>query len=216
MTNNNSTDLVKTLSRSLALNSLDDLVRSKKAENVVLLLDCSGSMSNQMRNGKRRIDGLRDVVADVQKDRPTRMIGFGISSSRGDDIAFIGRVPEPNGGTPLARAIDFAREAGFGRAVVISDGMPDDQEAALEAAGRFGGQIDVVYVGDPEPEDRVWGGAKFLLKLAESTGGTSFDGDLSAVKQLASTVKGLLAGNVEEDIDAIEMGAVDDDDDKEN
>lgn len=182
----------KSLEQSLGVKSLSDLVRAKTSEEVFLAIDCSGSMGTMLRNGKRRIEGLRTVVSDIQQQRETRMIQFG-----GDDsVGWVTSVPEPSGSTPLAEAIEFARTAEAGRLVMISDGYPDNAQRAFDAARAFGGRIDVVFVGDPG--DR---GEKFLLELASLTGGTSFTGDLGAPKELASGVIGLLTGARDEDDD---------------
>jgi hypothetical protein len=61
----------------------------------------------------------------------------------------------------------------------------------------FGGRIDVVYVGNPGDY-----GSKFLASLAEASGGTSFDGDLSEPKELVGAVVGLLGAAEEAGDDA--------------
>jgi Mg-chelatase subunit ChlD len=180
------------LERSLSANSLEDLVRVKTSEHAFLLLDCSSSMDEEMRNGKKRIDGLRDVVKEVQSRRQTQMVAFG---PRHEDrtVFFCSRVPAPAGRTPLDEAITFAKDNGAGRIVVISDGWPNNPATAKEAATQFGGQVDVVFVGDPGDP-----GSTFLKELAEMTGGTEFDGDLSEPKKLGGAVIGLLNGAVDE------------------
>lgn len=186
------------LERTLEVKSLKDLVRAKTAVNPVLLIDVSGSMGLGMRNGKRRIDGLRDTVKEIQSShRDTRMIAFGMSDFDASSVGFVGTVPEPSGGTPLHTAIAFARKNEIGRAVVISDGIPDSRTHAMEEARSFGGRIDVVFVGNPgEP------GEEFLRQLAEATGGTAFTGDLSEPKQLGKGVIALLeGGTIDEDDD---------------
>lgn len=207
------------LSKSMALKSLKDLVRVRTAEKTVLLLDCSGSMSSPMRNGKLRITGLREVVRDVQQQRPTEMIAFGplVQTNPGEwtAVRFVSDVPEPGGGTPLHDALKFAAVHGAGRCVVISDGWPNDRTQALEAAKQFGGQVDIVFVGDPNDP-----GSFFLDELAKTTGGRRFEGDLSEIKELAGTVVGLLNGEVLEEVkEGIELGDgedLDDDDDSDD
>lgn len=199
MADNNSlvrsnSQITRNLQKSLQVGSLDDLVRVRREGNIFLLLDCSGSMSSTINNGKRRITGLRETVRSIQAERndnPLKMVQFGV----GHEPNFITSIPDPSGGTPLHLAIDFARANRAGRAIVISDGIPDSQGAALEAASRFGGRIDVVFVGNPgEP------GERFLKQLAESTGGESFTGDLSDPKMLAGKVTLLLTtGSAEPD-----------------
>lgn len=186
------------LSRTLEVKSLDDLVRAKTTDKVLLLIDVSGSMEYMMRNGKQRISGLRDSVKEIQSSHKTEMIAFGLDVVKGNgkEVGFVTIVPDPHGGTPLHEAIDLARTHQAGRAVVISDGVPDSRPRAMESARSFGGRIDVVFVGNPgEP------GEEFLRELAEATGGTSFTGDLSEPKQLGKGIVALLEGAKEDDDD---------------
>jgi hypothetical protein len=210
----NETSLMKMLDKSTKLSSLKDLVRSKDAENVVLLLDCSASMGAYMRNGKLRIGGLREVVAGIQAQRTTTMVAFGPAAvgahplePMGSPVRFVTEVPDPEGGTPLAEAITFARSNGFGRAIVVSDGGPNDPRAAMEAAREFGGQIDVVFVGDAGDP-----GSVFLDELAKTTGGSRFEGDLSEVKELTGAIVGLLNGETMEQDDEDDEDEDDEDD----
>lgn len=235
--------LVRSLEQSMAVKSLKDLVRVRDAGNVVLLIDVSFSMTDHMRNGKKRIEGLREVVKGMQEKKPTRMIAFGLHPGKGrvptelerafgiptegdstspfgtgPQVGYVETVPDAQGGTPLAEGIDFARTNGHGRAVVISDGEPNDPHAAMAAAKAFGGRIDVVFVGDPGTE-----GSVFLENLAKSTGGIRFEGDLSEVKEIIGAVVGLLTGGVEleeddeddEDDDDVDLDDEDEDEDDE-
>lgn len=185
-----SQDLVlKNLERSLRTTSLSDLVRVRAGQDVWLLVDASGSMAGVMRNHKRRIDGLDEVVRDIRSKRPVQMIAFG------HDGAFkTESVPRPGGGTPLTEAIVLAKQLNTGRCIVISDGEPNNPQTALAAAKDYAGQIDVVFVGDPgEP------GEEFLKALAQSTGGTEFRGDLSQPKELSKGIIGLITAGTEEE-----------------
>ncbi len=176
-------DLIRTqLGSTLAVKSLADLVRVKTPSEHFLLIDVSGSMGDHMRNGKTRISGLTDVVNDLRKEGKIRLIAFG-----GEGAYLTDMVPRASGGTPLHQAIDLARTTGAGRAIVISDGQPNDGQAAMDAARAFGGQLDVVFVGDPGE-----GGESFLRELAQLTGGTEFHGDLSKPKELGAKIAGLL------------------------
>lgn len=184
--------LVKQLSKSLTLGSLNDLVRVRQDTNIFLLLDCSGSMGSIMRNGKQRMAGLRETVKDIQAEKEMRMVQFGF----GHEPGFISSIPDASGGTPLHLAIDFGKNNGAGRAIVISDGCPDDERLAMESARNFGGRIDVVFVGDPGER-----GEFFLKQLAEATGGESFTGDLADPKKLVGQVMGLLGAGEASDED---------------
>ena len=218
MSNNS---LVRTqLEKTLTVKSLRDLARVKDTENVSLLLDCSGSMDERMRNGQRRIDGLREVVSTVQSKRTTQMIMFGPHQAKAVHILeqmsspvvfFADEIPEPGGMTPLAEAIDFARTAGAGRLLLISDGGPNNEHLAMEAARNFGGRIDVCFVGDAGDP-----GSIFLEELARLTGGSQFEGDLSDPKALAGSVMGLLTGEVEIVSDDDDDDSDDDDDDEDD
>lgn len=205
MTNN--TIAVANFGKTLAAATLDDLVRVKTSDYVFLLLDCSSSMNSKMRNGKKRIAGLRDVVKEITAQRAVQMVAFGPSNDEGRVVFFCGAVPAPAGGTPLHAALEFAKEQNAGRVVVVSDGCPDSPQAAMDAAKAFGGQVDVVFVGNPGDY-----GSNFLAELAAITGGTAFDGDLSEPKTLGGAVIGLLDGEVEAPAAAFANGDGEDDD----
>lgn len=218
----NGKSLVRMATKSLEVKSLSDLVRVRTSENPVLLIDVSGSMGAYMQNGITRIDGLRKATAGIQAKRPTQMIAFGLMPDRQShplepathsaEVDFVTEVPDAQGGTPMAEAIDFARISGFGRAVIISDGAPNHPSStAMDAAKRFGGQIDVIYVGDPGDP-----GSMFLDSLAKATGGSRFEGDLSDVKEITGAVIGLLNGEVLEQEDEDEEEEEDDEDEEED
>jgi hypothetical protein len=175
-TNNNvtATDLIATqnaiekLNKSLAKNSLDDLVKAK-TQRSLLLVDCSGSMGEIVTdpNGDRsirKIDALRKVVDDLRKTHPVPVAAFGVRAQ--GQVEVVDVVPEPQGGTPLDLAILFGRDQGATRLVVVTDGEPNDESSAFEAARQFGGPIDVFYVGH-----HYGRGPKFAAELAAMTGG---------------------------------------------
>lgn len=222
--------LMKQASKSLEVKSLKDLVRVRTNENSVLCIDVSGSMAAFMKNGKRRIDGLREVVAQIQATKATQMIAFGLNPNQwldnpeaafleasGKSTDFVTSVPDAQGGTPMHEAFDLAGSSGFGRCVVISDGSPTPSPTwAMDAAKRFGGRVDVIYVGDPGDP-----GSMFLDELAKATGGQRLEGDLSEVKELTGAVVALLMGDVldedeEDDEDEEEDEDGDDDDDEDS
>lgn len=171
--------------------SLKSLVKAT-AETVMLLIDTSGSMSDSLTGGMRKIDGLRKSVQDINPlDNGVPMIAFG--GPHDAQVRFVDKIPDPDGSTPLHVAIPYAREYGATRIVVISDGHPDDSESSSEEAKKFGGQIDVVYVGNPGDQ-----GSTFLDQLALLTGGKRHEGDLGDTKKLTGMIIGLLEGEVEE------------------
>lgn len=215
---NETTDLVRRqLEESLEAGSLKAMARD--VEQVFLLIDTSGSMEAPLRNGKRRIDALREIVTDITSKGHVTMIAFG--GPYDSQVRFVDTVPEPDGGTPLAQAIQLAKEYAATRVVIISDGMPDSQSQATDAAHGFGGRIDVAFVGNEGD-----GGAMFLNELARITGGTQFTGDLGDPKKLTGQIIALLEGDVDEKapiqgegfstIDPDPEDAEDEDDDEED
>lgn len=100
-------------------------------------------------------------------------------------------LPYPAGGTALDLALDAARGLQPGRTIVISDGQPNDEHAALAAADRCPGRIDVIYVGPDCDEVAI----AFMRRLARTGGGIMVVHDLRRRHQLAlaSTVRTVLA-----------------------
>lgn len=181
--------ITKKLAGTLTAGGLRALVEERrKLAKTFLLLDYSGSMDEFVtaRGTTRKIDALRQLVTDLvaEDNLPCPLVGFGAS------VGFITRIPAPGGGTPMAKAIDFAAGQGSEHLIVISDGIPDDRDAALRAAQDFMGPIDVFYVG---PESDL-SGADFMRRLASaSRGGRVSVTTLKDTKQLQSAIRGLLA-----------------------
>jgi len=187
------TDLVRTATPADKLaktqgKGLRDLVRAKTRRSM-LLVDVSGSMDSRIATGERRIEALRKVVATLLKTHPVPVGAFGLPSRRGVGMVDGNHIPEPEGGTPLAEAIEFARTQGANHAVVVTDGMPDNDRAAFDEARQFGGPIDVFFIGDAGEY-----GAQFCQRLADLTGGTANVTDLGVdeQKQLGTKIAGLL------------------------
>lgn len=128
----------------------------------VVVADVSASM-NEWSGGVRRIDVLRrslaQVWADAPRGVPLLLVAF---SSTPLVIAGPDDLPEPSGGTALHSALEAAGRYTPARTVVISDGEPDSEDAALDAADKITGAIDVIYVGDDKNRRAV----AFLRKLA--------------------------------------------------
>ena len=142
-----------------------------------LVLDISGSMAATLGPNVRAIDELRKV-ADQFRD--VRRFEFH-SSTR--EIQANEKIGDPRGGTNLALALMTVKAKGIKHAVVITDGQPDDEDAALAAAK--GMKIDVFYIGpDPAPE--------FCRDLARETGGEYGKASLHAPKALGQAVRALL------------------------
>lgn len=136
-----------------------------------LLLDVSYSMNGDPINKMRALaEGLRQFRTFTFSDRcrelmPNEAVG------------------EVEAGTKMHTAFAHVKASGIVHCVIITDGQPDDEGAALTQA--MGLQVDVLYVG-PAPAP------PFLEKLANATGGKYGQASLDALKELETRVRGLL------------------------
>lgn len=152
----------------------------------VLLVDCSGSMASHDAEGQRRIDGARKCVDTLRQNKlEFTQIVFSATPELSDII------PEPSGSTDLAAAIYKAAEHRPRRLIIVSDGHPDDEAAALEAMNSLpsGIVIDTFFVGTPPH------GEAFLKTLAARHGGTF--GATTKLSELAGKIMGALTANAE-------------------
>jgi len=144
----------------------------------LILVDVSGSMSSDdARDGKSRYVVALEELASLQSTMPGKLAIVSFSDKAefcpGGVPVFVG------GGTGLANALRFAQVADVGgiRFVVISDGAPDDGEAALRVAFSYKGRIDTIYVG-PELDSS---GKVFLQKLAAAHKGQAVTADRASM-----------------------------------
>jgi hypothetical protein len=139
-----------------------------------LLLDVSGSMAEDCGDGRAKIDALREIARDFAH---VRQFCFSCDCVESRPAA-------AGGNTDMALAFSTVKARGVRHVVLITDGMPDSEPAALAAAA--GLKIDIIYVGPP-PEP------PFLARLAALTGGQYGAGSLAQQKQITAQVKALLA-----------------------
>jgi hypothetical protein len=142
-----------------------------------LLLDCSSSMEEDVEPGTSKHDALRRLLPQFLG---TRRFAFS------DACAAVSALPAPNGTTDMAGAFGAIKRAGVRHAVLITDGVPNSEAAALREAK--GLRLDIFYVGAaPRPA--------FLDKLAAATGGTSHSSTLNTrgAGRLTAAVKQILA-----------------------
>jgi uncharacterized protein YegL len=171
------------LEKALEAKTLDALVAAASQEDAFLVMDCSGSMAGSP------LANLKKVVDDIRTQAEPQMVAFAGGYWEGGNCFMVGDVPaDAGGGTPLGEAINFAKANGATRIVLISDGCPDDREAAMNAAMLFLGRIDVVFIGAAGSA-----GEAFLDKLARATGGSRFTGDIGETKKLSAVVAGFLS-----------------------
>jgi len=167
------------MSNALTLGSLGavaqrdhiSLAESFLSADALLIVDMSGSMgANDAPGGISRYEAAEAELRRLQEQFPGKLAVIAFS-----DIAEFAPTGIPRrigNGTNLAGALRFVKPAdGTGiKFIVISDGQPDDEQAALDVARTFTDRIDCVYIG---PEDGgAWGGRAFLERLAKASGGT--------------------------------------------
>ncbi len=134
---------------------------------VLVIIDVSASMSTtDARGGRSRYTVACEELTKLQAAHPGKVAVISFNS----DAQFCpgGLPPRPSMFTDLAGALDFAHVAdGCGlKVILISDGEPDDEQAAMRAARKWQDKIDTIYVG-PEGDS----GQAFLRQLAKATGG---------------------------------------------
>lgn len=162
----------------------------------VALADTSGSMA-QREGSRRRIDLLADVLQQVLTADPAfRIIAFGSVPEEltGTEPGTNLRLPEPCGSTALHLALEHvARGPRPTRVVVISDGSPDDPQAALAAAKTLAPiTIDAYYVGPDD--DRAAIGFMRALSLAGGRPGVAGLRSLARPEALATEIRLRLGG----------------------
>lgn len=153
----------------------------------VILADISTSMGGPAWGGQRKIDVLRQAVAGALQQATAQLMVFS------SDVRTVSTVPEPDGNTNLALALEHVKDMDPGVTLVISDGIPDNEAAALAVARTFRGVIDVLYIG-PETDAKA---IAFMRRLAAAANGrvqTHDVGRLGAgpAQQLISHIAGLL------------------------
>lgn len=141
--------------------TLEDIARNRAPMNIALLVDCSGSMY-----GANLVEARKAAASFVERtmgpNRQMAVIAFpgGVACPlTGDTQRLKSALGElsPIGSTPLAEAFAQARDLMKGRAgmqrvvLVLTDGHPDDPDAATAEANRIraaGGRLITIGVGN--------------------------------------------------------------------
>jgi hypothetical protein len=184
-----STPLADIIKRAAQTSVEGPAARMKKrfaaaSEEIVVLADCSSSMWDLIGNsGLSKFQHLDIALKDVRAGYPEiRLIAFGNGAweiKRGSGL------PPPKGGTDMEAGLKLAAEFKPRKTIVISDGLPDNEETALRAADELTGAVDTIYCGpDQHPA------AQFLHRLSRSTGGVS--ATWQGYHQLAAGIRALL------------------------
>jgi hypothetical protein len=98
-------------------------------------------------------------------------------------------IPEPEVNTNLAAALALAKTHDPGTTLVISDGQPDNESAALREAESFRGAIDVLYIG---PESNATA-MRFMQRLAKTAHGEMRMNDISGEVGARALLPALMA-----------------------
>lgn len=155
----------------------------------VILIDLSGSMQ-EIALGQRKVDLMWQALERVTCiETIDQLLGF-------NDNLFevnLDNVPEPQGSTELAPALSsILQEYRPTSTLVVSDGVPNNRDAALSVAGRFQGVINTLYIG---PEDNQ-AAIAFMRSLATSGAGTASRANIeNGVAALSSSMLLLLEGS---------------------
>ncbi|MES2641805.1 MAG: Hsp70 family protein [Myxococcota bacterium] len=155
-------DSGQTLAHRLAAGAvtLEDLARNRAPMNIVLVMDCSGSMYGRNITEARKA-ALAFAEASLGPNRQIAVVGFpgGVLCPLTADVKRISSAIEgltPIGSTPMAEGLAAARDlmkskAGVQRVyVVLTDGHPDDPDATTGEITRIrtsGGRIITIGVG---------------------------------------------------------------------
>ena len=160
----------------------------RRAGAIVILADVSHSMASPAWGGQRKIDVLREAVASVMNRNPQcRLIAFSAAAQQ------VSSIPEPHSNTDLVAGLEASREHDPGVLLLISDGQPDDPEAALQIAKTWRGAIDVLYVGPDSDAAAI----AFMRRLAAAADGAVRVNDIGTsdgAKRIGETITGLLSG----------------------
>lgn len=152
---------------------------------VLLLCDVSGSM-DEPAGSRKKIAVLQDTLDQIRPQFPAaRIVAFNSTVQETFDS-----LPPPDGSTALHYALEYAQQYHPQHTIVISDGQPDDEAAALKATEKLTGIIDVVYCGPDSDKAAI----AFMQRLARSAGGRVVRTDWNRTngRALAPTVWQLL------------------------
>jgi Mg-chelatase subunit ChlD len=149
---------------------------------VVVMCDISGSMRGN------KIDRLkRELLKLWPEIGKAKLMAF---SNRPEWVdGGPNALPPVGGNTDLAAALTLAAHVWPSEVIVISDGLPQDEQAALDAAQALPGTISVLFIGD-EQDQR---GADFMRRLALVGGGLFAHKDLAKSMSIEGSLRGMLA-----------------------
>jgi von Willebrand factor type A domain len=138
------------------------------------LIDCSGSMGETTESGQTKISIVQDILAqlpwcpcNIAFNSSTRLITYS------DKLV-------ATGGTNMALGVLRAAQENPRKVLIVSDGCPDNESAAFDAAEKLAANISCFFVGD----DGDHHAKEFLRNLAKKWGGIYEDCDISQLSEL--------------------------------
>jgi hypothetical protein len=154
----------------------------------VLLLDTSGSMSEG--DPDRRIDLLWKGVQAIKTPTSTWRTAIFNDRCRWTSLE---TVPTPSGQTYLAQAFHEVGRVSPTLITLVTDGEPNDHDAALTAAVALQCPINILYVGDPNGTEAII----FCRQVCEQTKGTFATEvlTLQSVQTVATTMRKMLVAD---------------------
>jgi len=160
--------------------------KSNNTDKRFILADISGSMGESV-GSVTKYDLLKKALGDPIIDWTSQQL---ISFNSFPESTTPATLPLPSANTALHRAIDYILPEKPSFTLIITDGQPDDEQAALDAADKLTGIIDVLFIGKDNDVDAI----AFLKKLSARNGGKIFVRDLQKTKSLpASALQKLLS-----------------------
>lgn len=153
----------------------------------VILADVSGSMESTAWGGRTKHAVLREAINLTMQRERHELIAFAGAPQL---LASANDLPAPGGSTALHLALQSAIARDPGRILVVSDGEPDNEQAALTVASTFAGVVDVLYIGP----DANAAAMAFLRRLAQAGHGRFHGTDIARAGQpaLSHTMQQLL------------------------
>ena len=193
--------------------SLDELEKLRKEsvlENLVCLVDISGSMDGMFKGdrAKRKITAAQDALSGLWEKTHWDLCEFqvfafeSIPEQLGCSESFPPKLPESRGGTDFCSSLDAALDKSPTRIILCSDGQAAYPEEQIKKCQELSIPIDTIYIeGDDYDSERC---QQLLQRISDETGGqyTTVDNaeDLSSVfAQLETTERLLLTDQSSDD-----------------
>lgn len=154
----------------------------------LVMVDVSASMNDRdAGNGQSRFEAAVEQLKRLQNENAGQ-IAVCAFSNRAEFCP--SGIPYFQGGmTDLCAALNMMKMAdacGI-KLVLISDGEPNDEEAALKLAEKFTSKIDTIFVGS-----ETGSGREFLRRLSAATGGVSIVNNAGQLNLLSENITRLI------------------------